>query len=345
MARFRLMGVGRLALAVLLGSSMLLACGGGGGSDDETVAPTTPTPTNPTPTPILDSFGVDASSLFAGGGDGASAGGDGTAGDGAPIANGTVVYTDVAGKTATATTDAGGYYRVNITGFTPPFVVKVTRADGVVRHSLNVNPLKLRGFVTVNISGVTDKIASDVAVAGGRTGAAQLTPQILAANTGAVSTSITNLRTTLRAAITNAGLDPATYDPLTAPFKADHTGYDKVLDNTIITVLPNGQTQVAPSPAVIGGGVTSPGTTFLAGMWTFQNFYQNTALDTPSDPLQLTQEVNTEAFWRTTGLTTENTLVAFSGCGSCGVQSTIKITYYPNGFPNDVIQIVWTRVN
>lgn len=338
---------GRVFAAFLLSTSMLVACGGGGGDVSTNATPATPTPT--AQTPILDSFGVDATAFFSGGGDGASAGADGSAGDGAPIVGGTVVYTDVTGKTVSATTDSGGYYRVNITGFTPPFVVKVTRADGVVRHSLNVNPVKLRGFITVNISGITDKIASDVAVAGGRTGAAQLTPQILAANTSVVNTSINNLRTTLASAITNAGLNPATFDPLTVPYKADRTGIDKVLDNTIIAVLPNGQTQVAPSPAVIAGGSPIPGGDMLDGMWSLQGFFQGTLIATPEGfgaPHQLSKDTNTEFYWRTEGLGAGAfTFIGFSGCTSCGVGSTISVTYHEFGFPDRFYTLVWTRVN
>ena len=83
--------------------------------------------------------------------------------------------TDSTGKTVSATTDAQGYYRVKVTTFSPPFVAKVIKSDGKVLHSLSVRALKVNGFITLNLSGLTDKVASDVAVKAGKKGAADLT--------------------------------------------------------------------------------------------------------------------------------------------------------------------------
>ena len=117
----------RAAWVAAVACLVLAGCGGGGG--DVAV---------PQSVQILDSFG---NVVAAGGADGVGpgdSGGDGTAGDGAPIVGGVVTVTDSTGKSVSATTDAQGYYRVKLTGFTPPFVVKVARPDGKVRHSLSV---------------------------------------------------------------------------------------------------------------------------------------------------------------------------------------------------------------
>jgi hypothetical protein len=232
-------------IAVAFSALLLAACGGGGGSDSDTGV----TPPPVTVVSIYDSFGRLVFSPDNGGDSGGfgsgDAGADGTAGDGAPIVGGTVVVTDAAGHSVTAVTDSDGYYRVEVTSFTPPFVAKVTKTNGQVRYSLNVNPIKVNGFVTLNISGLTDKIASDVAIAGGKSGAAQLTPQIVSANLAAVTKAKSDLATQFASVITKAGLTPASFDPLSVPFVANNTGYDNVLENSVVTVDSSGATQVA----------------------------------------------------------------------------------------------------
>ncbi len=148
-------------LLTLLTVFMLASCGGGGGGGPvPTITPVgaagcTPPQvqvgnacTDPATAKILaslDSLGRQVPESFwsggdsgggdSGGGSGDGGGADGSAGDGAPIANAPVVLTDKNGRTATTTTDALGYYRIKLTGFTPPFVVKVTRADGTVWYA------------------------------------------------------------------------------------------------------------------------------------------------------------------------------------------------------------------
>jgi hypothetical protein len=259
----------RQGLLVLATSLALVACGGGGGG---TVATDGTVTTDGTSTGILDSFGRSVGGGSDGGGFSAGdSGADGSAGDGAPIVGGLVEVTDATGKTVTATTDKDGYYRVKVTGFTPPFVAKVTRKDGVVRYSLNVQPVKINGFVTVNISGLTDKIASDVAVAAGKTGAQELTPKIVDENRTAITKSISDLKTLFKDVIERAGLAVGTFDPLSVPFVTNRTGYDNVLDNTKVNVV-NGATQLTVAtiyiPPVAAVPVIKPSSfVALQGTW------------------------------------------------------------------------------
>ena len=220
----------------------LIGCGGGGDGGGGA--------TTPGSVVILDSFGQVVAAGGSDGVGGGDSGADGTAGEGAAIVGGRVQVTDTNGKTVAAITDAQGYYRVKVTGFAPPFVVTVTKVDGKVLRSLSVAPLKVNGFVTVNISGLTDKVASDVAIAGGKKGAADLTPQIVAANTSAITVSINNLRTQLSSVITAAGLAVATFDPIGVPFRPDHKGYDFVLENVKVVIAADGSTQVTVTPTV-----------------------------------------------------------------------------------------------
>jgi hypothetical protein len=189
---------------------------------------------------MVDSFGGDGGAADGG------ASGDGSAGDGAPIVGGLVKVVDTTGKQATATTDFQGYFRVKLTGMVPPLVASVTRPDGVVRHSIFTRPLKINGYVFIAITGLTDKIASDVARAAGFPGATALTPAMVAANLGVIDESLNGLRTdpVVAAAVLMAGLDPATFDPLYTPFRPDHTGYDLVLDNVVVGTDETGATVV-----------------------------------------------------------------------------------------------------
>ena len=223
----------RAWLTAAFAALMLLGCGGGGSGDGgggATVA-------------ILDSFGqaVDAGNGGVGSGD---SGADGTAGEGKPIVGARVEVTDAIGKTVSGTTDAQGYYRVKVTSFTPPFVAKITKSDGKVLYSLSVAALKVNGFITLNLSGLTDKVASDVAVAAGKKGAADLTPQIVAANPSAITKAVSNLADQLSSVIVAAGLNPSTFDPIGAPFRPNLTGYDFVLENVKVVVAADGSTQV-----------------------------------------------------------------------------------------------------
>lgn len=209
---------------------------------------------------MQDSFGGDGGAADGG------ASGDGTAGDGAPIAGGLVTVVDMNGKTTSATTNSIGYFRVKLTGFQPPLVIAVTRPDGKVRRSLSTLALKTNGYIFMAVTGLTDKIASDVANAAGFPGAASLTPQMVAANPNAVAAAINAVRNDgyLHEVIVSAGLDPSTFDPLGMPFRADGTGYDQVLDNIVVTTDANGATVIqpincaAPKSWTVGGVTCTP---------------------------------------------------------------------------------------
>ena len=209
---------------------------------------------------MIDSFGGDG-----GAADGGAAG-DGTAGDGAPIVGGLVRVVDTTGKQTTATTDYQGYFRVKLTGMVPPLVVSVTRTDGVMRHTVFTRPLKINGYVFIAITGLTDKIASDVARAAGFPGATALTPAMVAANLGVIDESLNALRNdpVVAAAVLTAGLDPVAFDPLYTPYRADHTGYDLVLDNVVVGTDETGATVVrsinCPTPTswTVGGLTCTP---------------------------------------------------------------------------------------
>jgi hypothetical protein len=252
----------RALLPVLfsLSAVLLASCGsgGGGGGDTPPVACA----------PIVDSAGNSlacddpfwsASAPPGGGGggsDGDAAGADGTAGDGKAIAGATVTLTDATGQSRSAVTDAQGYYRINITRFTPPFVVKLVTADGEERHhSFSNQAVRKRGFITINITGLTDKLASDLARLAGQTGAKDLTPAIVAAQAAAIPGVRTNLVNAIRNQIVAAGLNPDTFDPITLFFRPNLQGHDLVLETVAVYIDNSGATQVLPKPQT---GCTAP---------------------------------------------------------------------------------------
>lgn len=196
------------------------------------------------PGTILDSFGDNGGSADGG------ASGDGSAADGAPIVGGRVRVTDTTGREATATTDTRGYFRVRLTGMVPPLLVRVTRPDGQVRHSVSFQPLRTNGYIFMAVTGLTDKIVSDLSTAindEGGIGAASMTPARLARMAATVlAEKVTALRNNpvIRAELQAAGLNPDTFDPLNTPFRPDGRGYDRVLDNVVVVTGENGLTEV-----------------------------------------------------------------------------------------------------
>ncbi len=178
---------------------------------------------------------------------------------GVPIPNAPVRLQDSSGHTQTGTTDANGYYRVRIDGFTAPIVASVTRADGLVWYSPSIAPVIVRGFITINITGLTDKLASDVVLASGAVGSVQLTPAMLAANLPALQAAKTQLNIDLAAKITAVGIDVAKFDPVTTPFKAVVTDpYDKLLESLVITKDTNSPTVIDPTFS-LGGSIAGLG--------------------------------------------------------------------------------------
>jgi len=211
---------------------------------------------------MLDSFGRSLAEGDFGGGDAGAAGADGSAGDGAPIVGATVTVVDNAGHSVSAVTDTAGYFRVSVKGFTPPFIAKVVRADGSFWYSPSVAPVKTRGFVTLNITGLTDYVAYLVSSTAGKSASAQLTPALLAANTAALTQAKTDLSVALASDITAVGLSPSTFDPVTLAFRTDSTGYDKLLDRLSISNTPSSATVIVKKYA-LGGPVSGLGVTGL----------------------------------------------------------------------------------
>jgi hypothetical protein len=217
----------------------------------------------------LDSFGNTIDNASAGGDAGIGAGdsgADGTAGEGRPFANAAITITDAAGRVASATSNASGYYRAKVTGFTAPLVAKAT-LGAKEYYSVGISNPATNTFITLNLTGLTDKIASDVAVAAGKTSSAQITPALVNANLAALNTAKANLRTQLTTQLTANGLNATTFDPVTLPFRTNGTGYDAVLDTTLVTRNSTGSTVITPNGQVLVAGLDTSGIATLVSQF------------------------------------------------------------------------------
>ena len=206
-----------------------------------------------------------------GGGDGGGDGGaDGGAGDGAPIANTRLMFTDINGKSVTTTTDAAGYYRISLRGLKAPLVATVMR-DNKPWKSMLVNDIVRapanRNFYTINLTGLTDLVASKTALLDGLSGPDALTPAAVLRQKAQVPGVITDVNNSIAAKITAVGLDTATFNPLTTPFKAVASdSYDKLLESVVIVRNSAGQTVIdvtistLAGVAGVGGSVNGAGT-------------------------------------------------------------------------------------
>ena len=262
-------------IAALVTACLLAACGGGGGGGGGASGP------EPIPiiacAPFRDSFGLNVSCAemnalagsdlayleASGGADGSGDGGaDGSAGDGAPIANANLRFTDVNGKVVNTRTDARGQYRISLRGLRAPLVATVLR-DGKPWKSMLVADIVRapanRNFYTINLTGLTDYVVSEVAKRDGLAGPDAITPAAVARQRAQVQPIITALNTELRVPITTAGLDPNNFDPLTKPFQAVLTdSYDKLLESVNVARDPTGFTRITPV-FTLGGGVSGLG--------------------------------------------------------------------------------------
>jgi hypothetical protein len=160
----------------------------------------------------------------------------GTAAKGAALGGVTVTVKDSTGKVATATTSATGSYAVNTSGMTAPLLVQATLASGTKLYSVtadgsattvaNITPLTdliIRSWYDVQGVSVDNAFASPTA-------APPPTPVQVQTIAQTVLQVMQLALNTYSVSVTNG------VDLISQPFVADHTGIDKVLDNTQLTV-------------------------------------------------------------------------------------------------------------
>lgn len=170
-------------------------------------------------------------------GDGDGGDGGGGVGDGVPIANAPITLVDAKGKIIQTTTDSKGDYRVSLKGLTPPYIVKVTRPDGTEWYSPSLGEVDAVGFVRMNITGLTDKVANYLADSVGiQGGAAKINPSILSVNPAALQEAKNKLNAGLASPLTYTGINPSVFDPVRSNYVATKGNkYDEMLDRLVIS--------------------------------------------------------------------------------------------------------------
>jgi hypothetical protein len=235
-----------LLVAVTSAALFLSACGGGGGaSPGANLGGNTGGNQNASciNCDLVDGVSYLGSFSDSGGGDGGGDGGaGGGAGDGVAIANAPITLTDAKGAVKTQMTKADGTFYFVVTGMTAPLVVKVTKPDGTVRMSFTRLSPVIGKVISISVSGLSDKIASDVvtSVNSAAVGSLNLTPAMVSQAAQTIPTLVAKLNASIAKVLTDNGLDPAKFDPMAAnlvPASATSTqnNYDKVLDALAIT--------------------------------------------------------------------------------------------------------------
>jgi hypothetical protein len=155
----------------------------------------------------------------------------GIAAAGAPIAGSLVTLKDAAGHSATTTTGADGSFALGLAGLTPPFLLAVPGAGTTLySYAAGSGVANLNPYTTVALQSYYAAQGSSVgAVFGGALNAASFP----AASQLALLTQ--PFATLLQPYLANAGASQSQpFNPFTVPFTANHTGFDMVLDRTVL---------------------------------------------------------------------------------------------------------------
>lgn len=171
----------------------------------------------------------------------------GTAATGAAFTDATIIVKDKTGATVGTSSKpvgADGQYAITLSaGAAAPFVLIATRtsADGAVESLVSVVPAVTGTSATVNITPITNLIASRLATSGDPL---QLAAEVVAnptiANATAVTSKVQEVQTIL-APILTATATTST-DPLSGTFPVNGAGYDRLLDTIKVTITPTSST-------------------------------------------------------------------------------------------------------
>jgi hypothetical protein len=202
------------------------------------------------------------------GGGNSGSGGDttlsGTAASGAPILKNTPVYVkDANGKTAAGKiNDDAGNYTVDASGLTPPFALCIDTSAAATPCSVGTDDKVLMAVTdkvgTANITPLT-KLAA--AAAAGIADPTDLFKNPGTTLKGLSAGQITQGQQAITAVMGDylkaAGIDPASFNPLTTPFFANSKGVDSVLDKVKPSLAANGAVSIA-FPGTSQGPVAIP---------------------------------------------------------------------------------------
>lgn len=176
----------------------------------------------------------------------------GTAAAGAPLISASITVKDAVGATKSGATGSDGKYSIDVTGLTPPFLLKVVSgANTLYSVASAAGTTNIHPFTDLIIRNYYKVKGSDVDTVFGGVGPPALIP------TAAEITTIADVtENILTAWLSQVGLNPTTFNLIGTPFNADGTGFDKVLDNNKLTIDASGQvTLTTKDPAT---GIEAP---------------------------------------------------------------------------------------
>lgn len=161
----------------------------------------------------------------------------GTAAQGAALAGASVSLRDARGQYAAGSTDATGHFEIPVAGMTAPFLLKVTTPEGKVFYG------SAPDLGTANLDPYTDLLVRDWYAAHGGDADAAFAGQGSLPSAAGMALLDKTLSGMLEDAFAGTGV-PAHFSLLNAPFTADHTGFDGLLDQSRVD-LKAGTIQVA----------------------------------------------------------------------------------------------------
>jgi hypothetical protein len=161
----------------------------------------------------------------------------GTAAQGAPLAGASVSLRDARGQYAAASADAAGHFEIPVAGMTAPFLLKVATPDGKLLYGSAAD------LGVANLDPYSDLLVRDWYAAHGADVDAAFAGQGPLPSAQGLALMDKTLSGMLEDAFTAAGVRTH-FSLLSSPFKADHTGFDGLLDQTHID-LKSGRIQVA----------------------------------------------------------------------------------------------------
>ncbi|MEX0899699.1 MAG: Calx-beta domain-containing protein [Gammaproteobacteria bacterium] len=156
----------------------------------------------------------------------------GVAATGAPIVGATITITDANGDTVESTTGTDGTFEVDIAGMQPPLLVRVDLGGGAALFSVS----NADSPSVVNVHPLTDLVVRAWYEAQGTTAAAAFDDPVAnpAPSPEQVAFIVDVVERVVQVWLVAAGIDPANFDLIATPFDADGSGFDGVLDDTVI---------------------------------------------------------------------------------------------------------------
>jgi hypothetical protein len=150
---------------------------------------------------------------------------------GGPISSATVTLADAAGHRASAVSAADGSFSISTAGLTPPFLLSVA-SGGTTLYSFargsdiaNLNP-----YTTIALQAYYSALGTTVSAAFGAPGGASSYP-----DRSQLALLVHPFQSALQPYLAAAGVaQAASFNPFRTPFVANHTGFDTVLDRTVL---------------------------------------------------------------------------------------------------------------